>query len=287
MLFAEALGILGYRRYDEVEDLVQDAFMQALARIGQLRHPDAFRWWLRTILRNLCFQHLRGRPLTFEAADADVEIRVEETILTVEPHDRIWAAIELLPENLRATVLLRHFGRCNSYAEIATVLSVPIGTVRSRLSDARGRLAQMLRDAADETCGEILRRQDLEAEQLKQELVALYRGDGLDFFDRLADDLVVRLWRREELVGRHVLENDFLSDISAGVRLEVDEAFTSGSVSLIDGRLMSPAHDPDHCPPVGALLMFGRDAGIDRIHIHLAGEAESHPPSAASASPAR
>lgn len=268
-LFAEALGILGYRRHDEIEDLVQEAFLRALANIAHLRQPEAFHGWLRTILRNACLQHLRRSRLLFMPID-DVP---DEALGAVEagapPGDGVWAALELLPEALRATVLLRHFSAARAYDEIASMLGVPVGTVRSRLHQARMKLAAAMRAAADEDSGELLRRRETEAALLRQQLLAFYRCEDRAFFGHLAEDLVVRFWKEGDRTGRHLLERDLQSDVDAGVGIEIDEAFSSGSVSLVEARLLNPPHDPHHCPPAGAMLMFHRGALVRRVHLHL------------------
>lgn len=123
-LLAHVLSIVGYNGAAEAEDLVQETFLQALNKLAQLEHPEAFRWWLHTILRNLCYQHLR-RNRRLEPLEAALQVpvagTVEDDVLLDCVREEVWAALELLPVSLRATVLLRHFGAPRSYEEIAAI----------------------------------------------------------------------------------------------------------------------------------------------------------------------
>jgi len=58
--------------------------------------------------------------------------------------DWIRGELDHLPQPLRVTVMLRYFGSYDSYDEVAAILGVPVGTVRSRLSEARARLADAM-----------------------------------------------------------------------------------------------------------------------------------------------
>ena len=80
---------------------------------------------------------------------SDAEDAVQETCLAAIRHigsvrDPEWGALQRLPEPLRVSAMLRYFGSYDSYDEVATILGVPIGTVRSRLSEAKIKLAEAL-----------------------------------------------------------------------------------------------------------------------------------------------
>ena len=62
--------------------------------------------------------------------------------------DWIWDAVDELPPKLRLVLMLRHFSGVTSYQEIADVCEVPVGTVRSRLNQAKGKMAQVLLSTA-------------------------------------------------------------------------------------------------------------------------------------------
>lgn len=143
------------------DDLAQDALTKALARRGQLREEEALESWLFSILNNCWRDHLRARR---EFADVD---DLDEVILSTEPGpERLYAsrqttlrvrdAIAALPMAQRQVITLVDIEEC-SYAEVASVLGVPVGTVMSRLSRARQALKEKLL-AEEAGCRPMLRR---------------------------------------------------------------------------------------------------------------------------------
>ena len=140
------------------EDVVQEAMLRAFRAFGQFRGGSA-RAWLFAIVRNCCRTAQAGRAglvslvisesgLSEEAAaemahKADPGPTPEEEVFRKADVDRVRAAIEAIPEPFRETIVLRDLEDL-SYAEIAEVTGVPVGTVMSRLSRARQMLAKEL-----------------------------------------------------------------------------------------------------------------------------------------------
>jgi RNA polymerase sigma factor (sigma-70 family) len=148
-----AYNLARYLTRDPVlsEDIVQDAVLRAYRAFGQFRGGSA-RAWLFAIVRNCCrtAQPGTGGPValvadsTDSAADhADPAATPEQEILRKSEIERVRAAIEAIPEPFRETVVLRDLEEL-SYAEIAGVAGVAIGTVMSRLSRGRSMLAKEL-----------------------------------------------------------------------------------------------------------------------------------------------
>jgi RNA polymerase sigma factor (sigma-70 family) len=273
-LFALALGILGHRKHDDIEDLVQDTFLQALRKLSQLQNPAAFGWWIRAIMRNTCYQYLRRPRLKLEVLDSVPEEYLGENVSSCVDYDglrdEVWAALEVLPEDVRTTLLLRHFSNTRAYADIAAALGVPVGTVRSRLHQGRSKLAAALRAAASRSGGAILERLEARSAELKELLVAFYAGESRAFFSLIPEDLVVRLANGPPMVGRSHLEREFEEDLRAGMRLQVDQVLASGSISVVEGHLLNPPHEPERCPPEGTLLIVHRGDKIGKLSIHMA-----------------
>lgn len=128
----------------EADDLVQDTLERALSRSHLWRPSDSPRRWLFTILHNLHIDGRRGlarRPTADELDEtiADPAARPEDGVTTCEVN----AALQRLPLEQRQAVLLVGLEGL-SYAEAATVLNVPIGTVMSRLARGRDKLRLLL-----------------------------------------------------------------------------------------------------------------------------------------------
>src|SRR5215211_7699559 len=150
-LQALALRVLGHRP-QQAQDIVQDVFLVALSTIERLREPKAVGGWLRGILQNVCLMQLRnGRgEVSFDQLSGEdlgknlSEPSAEEYIDRLALREWVWTALGELPEPLRVTAMLRYFGSYSSYEEISAILGVPIGTVSSRLSQAKLKLADAL-----------------------------------------------------------------------------------------------------------------------------------------------
>lgn len=142
-LFATAVRLVGYR--SDAEDAVQETYLAAIRHIGSVRDPESVGAWLQAVVRRACLQHERRRrngELPTDPLPELIDDRPgpEDRIERLELRDWIWGALHRLPEPLRVSAMLRYFGSYHSYDEVATILGVPIGTVRSRLSEARSSL---------------------------------------------------------------------------------------------------------------------------------------------------
>jgi len=139
----------------DAEDLVQETYLKAFRAAGRFEPGTNLRAWLFTILHNSARNRVRDRAREAVTVDSDAAERAAdrsigaparetpETILlrqTLAPD--LQAAIDRLPESFRQAVWLRDVEEF-SYAEIAEMLTIPVGTVMSRIS--RGR--RMLFDA--------------------------------------------------------------------------------------------------------------------------------------------
>ena len=152
--FTLAMYLTGNRA--DAEDAVQEAVLRAVRYFPTLRDEDARAWFL-TIVRRVCFTAYRterpeGTPIvSIEAVPIQLVDQREQPDVAAERlqvRQRVRDAIDQLPTLLREAIVLRELQSC-SYAEIAAVTEVPIGTVMSRLSRARVRLADLLHDIVD------------------------------------------------------------------------------------------------------------------------------------------
>ena len=142
---------------DDAMDLSQETFLRAWHCLDQYQFASAFSTWLYRLCSNICIDFLRRRrrqqtvPLTFEDADGeeqtyavpDAQPLPEEQVELKLTRETLAAAMaQLLPEH-RAVLQLRVVNEM-SYEQIADVLDIQIGTVKSRLSRARNQLKKIL-----------------------------------------------------------------------------------------------------------------------------------------------
>ena len=147
------------RARDEAEDLVSDTVLRAFERWEQYRLGTNIRAWLFTILYHLFVSRKRridarevaesdtgpGRATRDAVGDADPEGTFYDSFLD----DEIVRAIDGLPEEYRSAVVLSDIQELR-YAEIAQILGIPEGTVKSRLFRGRRLLQHKLRGYAEE-----------------------------------------------------------------------------------------------------------------------------------------
>ncbi len=137
-------ALLGYFRRQPAlagtaEDLLQDTFVRALKRIDRLQASVSQRAYLFGIARHVCIDALR-RLRVIEELPAETPAM---TLTTDERLEPMRLAISELPEMQREALLLK-LQQELSYVEIAEVLAIPVGTVRSRLHHAVLHLRQTL-----------------------------------------------------------------------------------------------------------------------------------------------
>jgi RNA polymerase sigma factor (sigma-70 family) len=154
-LLAQAEWLRELARYlahdhPDAEDLVQETWAAALRSAPALGRP--LRPWLAQVLRNLIRMNARGatrRRAREQSATAEMTTEsasAQATLETLELQRMLAAMVKELDEPWRTTIVLRFFER-REPAEIARAQGVPVGTVRSRTSEALRRLRQRLDEA--------------------------------------------------------------------------------------------------------------------------------------------
>lgn len=129
----------------EAEDVSQEAFLKAFRELHRLRDDRAFSGYLYRICVRLCMDRLRlkrAEPSEFDSVQEHEGGAVENRVV-------IARILEQLPTDLRATLVLREMEQL-SYEEVAEVMQVPIGTVRSRLHTAREKFRKLWSEAMRE-----------------------------------------------------------------------------------------------------------------------------------------
>jgi RNA polymerase sigma-70 factor, ECF subfamily len=146
LAFSIAYGVL--RNRADAEEVAQDAFARAFRRFGQLRDRDRFRSWLTRMTWRLAIDRWRTdrRRTAREYAIAPEPWRpsTEDVAVAHERSKHVWLAIDKLPDKLRLVVVLSAI-EGHDTREVAGLLDVPEGTVKSRLFSARKMLAENLR----------------------------------------------------------------------------------------------------------------------------------------------
>ena len=147
------------KKREEVSDLTQEALLRVAKNIQNIKNPKLFKSWLNQIITNLFYDELRKsqRKLDTVSLDDDSEdyapIKFQLLDKKCKPHEKcisselekiIKNAILELPEQFRIAIILRELQGL-SYEEIAKATHSSIGTVKSRIARARGKLQEDLK----------------------------------------------------------------------------------------------------------------------------------------------
>lgn len=158
LIFSQAYRMLG--NACDARDAAQESLIKIYCNIHKCHDIKSFKYWIRAITNNTCIDELRKRKnrredslhriyetqdgessLQFEAPDATPEAE----LMTAEKQKLIQAAIDKLPPKYKSLVVLRDINGL-SYEELSETTGLNMGTVKSRLSRARGRLRMLLAD---------------------------------------------------------------------------------------------------------------------------------------------
>ncbi len=148
------------KKHENVSDLTQEALLRVAKNINNLKNPKLFKGWLNQIITNLFYDELRKsqkHPETVSIDDDDTEqifsVKLQLPDKKCKPYEKcvsnelekvIRSAISELPDQFRIAIILRELQGL-SYEEIANITKSSIGTVKSRIARARGKLQEDLK----------------------------------------------------------------------------------------------------------------------------------------------
>jgi RNA polymerase sigma-70 factor, ECF subfamily len=145
LAFRVAYGVL--RNREDAEDVTQEAFAKAYKAFPSLRDRERFRAWIVRIAWRMAldFQRSRKRRILREEIHSDIAVMqpANENPGETVRVDKLWQANDALPEKMRIVIVLANIEEHDTQ-EIASMLGVPEGTVKSRLFHARRQLKELL-----------------------------------------------------------------------------------------------------------------------------------------------
>lgn len=139
--------------YEEAEDLTQDIFFKLYNSIDKYDFEKNFTAWLLTLARNYLIDQYRKTKWEKKTRDefnehlhpADARSSPEESVLSLESKKAVWEGFNHLSTEIRLAVILRDI-QGKKYEEIAEVMELPLGTVKSRVNRGRLQLAKILKE---------------------------------------------------------------------------------------------------------------------------------------------
>jgi RNA polymerase sigma-70 factor, ECF subfamily len=135
------------RQREDAEEVAQEAFARASRQFHALREPQHFRAWIVRVTWRIAIDRWRAdrrREAREQHAPRVMTASAEELAMAADRSARLWKAIDELPEKLRIVIVLSAL-EGHDVGEVARLLEIPEGTVKSRLFLARKGLAKRLR----------------------------------------------------------------------------------------------------------------------------------------------
>ncbi|MEU2427462.1 RNA polymerase sigma factor [Streptomyces sp. NPDC013157] len=273
-MYAVAFAVLGHGQ--DAEDAVQEAVLIALRRIGDVRDPDAVGPWLRMVVRNVCRARLRrmsavpmaepAQALTTDWSDGPPD--PAEILDRHALRDWVWSALEDLSPPLRLVAMLRFFTGATSYEDIAALCGTPVGTVRSRLSQARKKLAEALIGTADRAHHDATALTELHRKVAEETMASARHGRLASALSDWWSPQTDITWPTGKRTDIDYLPVSLDRDMSDGVRHQLLNVVASRDVVIWEAALLSPPEDPFHCPPGVVWVHFMKQGRFSRIRLH-------------------
>lgn len=263
---AVALGMIGYG--PDTDDVVQDAALVAVLRITDVRNPAAVGPWLRAVVRNECRMRLRSRHVgdqggeILSALPSD-DPMPDQLIDRQMLQDWVWHAIEELSPSLRVVAMLRYFSDVSSYEQIAAVCGLPIGTVRSRLSQVRVKLTAGLSATAEHVHENASAKHEICRQDAVDTLTAANRGTFSGLTDRLSPHIEV-IQPRGDRGGAKLLLTNLQAEHEKGIRRRPVNVVVGGDVVIWETELIDSSDNSTGSPSAAAWVMSLDPNGLVR-----------------------
>lgn len=136
-MYMVAFSIL--QNHEDAEDVVQEALLAAYEKLYTLKREDRFRSWMMRIVVNQAKMHIRkGGGIVYVESTEKISGHYTE-----DRHEDIWEIVLSLKSSL-STVVILYYAQGYGVSEIAKIMGIPSGTVKSRLSKARDILKKEL-----------------------------------------------------------------------------------------------------------------------------------------------
>ncbi len=179
--FRTVYGFFRNKIESEIEDLVQRTFLRCLEARDAFRGESSFRTYLLAIARNELFGHFRGRGLRLDPQQTSIALidtgtRPSAIVDRKREHRLLVRALRTLPLDEQILLELFYFEELPG-PELAVVLSVPEGTVRTRLRRARALLEKAVAEL--EAAGEGVRATTDDIDRWAASLRSVIRQEGL------------------------------------------------------------------------------------------------------------
>lgn len=259
------------------EDALQDAYINAFIHLNEVKEPQNFYYWLRTIVKRACWQQLKtstanlplsSKLIDSKIADEKLEIEVEKNSL----NEFLWERINHLSENLKVAVLLRYFTDYNDYENISEILNIPVGTVRSRLSEAKKQLRKLWNTDLSEMPHKVRSEADYWNEFYLNSFQYIQKDPAVrtKFNNHFLSDLSILFTSGKKAKGRKIIEKEFEDDLNYGTSYGTGTVFNLKDIGIVQGENINSKEYPDRCPPTSTLIFHRKTDKTFHLQFHNA-----------------
>ena len=272
-LFAYALKICRYS--DIAEDALQDAYINTFIHIREVREPENLFSWMLTIVKRSCWQQLniekKGIPFSAALVDSKmIDNSLEKRIENNDINEFLWERIGKLSEPLRMVVILRYFSVFNDYEYISKILGIPVGTVRSRLNEAKKQLKKIWDSNLSDMPNNIRREAEYWNDFYSSVINVQYDLQVRErFFDHLIPELTIQYSNGELKQGRKLIEKEFDDDLTYGTAYKLSSVFNLKDIGIAQGENINSVEYPDRCPPKTTMIFYRKGSKSHHINFHV------------------
>src|SRR5438045_824803 len=162
--------------------------------------------------------------------------------------------------------MLRFFSKHSSYEQIASILSVPVGTVRSRLAESRSKLAFLLRQYQPLKTNKAKEMEDF----YNYHFPDLYDNAAVRnaFLDHFDEHVFISLSSGKTKIGAEYMRQEIEFDLLHGARATLAEVNSSGNISVIEIANINPSEKPDLCPVAATFIAVHPNNKVQKMYMH-------------------
>ncbi|MEO8398970.1 MAG: sigma-70 family RNA polymerase sigma factor [Ignavibacteriaceae bacterium] len=258
-LLSYALKICKYNNI--AEDALQEAYINAYIHFNEVEQPEKLLSWLLTIVRRSCWLQMKSSksflPLSVKQIDskifdAGLERNFEQNNLNEYIHERI----NHLSDTLKIVVLMRYFTVYNDYESISEILGIPVGTIRSRLNEAKKQLKKVWNYSLSDLPENIQRESSYWNEFYFTTFnnVHIEENSRLKLIEHILPNVKILYTSGKTATGREPIKKELDEDIKFGIRYNTQTVFNLKDIGIIQGENINSAEYPDRCPPTSTFI---------------------------------
>jgi len=137
-------------RYEEAEDLTQEIFMKIYTSLSKYDEKKDFTAWVLTLAKNHLidvYRKTRREKSLRDELDEHLQVALtpgpEAELVAAQERQSLWRGLGQLSPEIRLAIILKEI-QGKSYEEVATIMNIPVGTVKSRINRGKIQLARLL-----------------------------------------------------------------------------------------------------------------------------------------------